>query len=242
MLIAWMAAAGFLRAEERQPEHGGIETAFESRVVRLEGGERPDEAEVTWRYVNHWDFPLMVERFEQSCDCLSGQGGGLPVEPGASGTIRANFNAGPYRGLVRKSLHVRFVGHEKAVELIAEAHIPASVQLSSHDLVWRHGAGDINPSAKTIDITAGTSADFRITDLRGLVPSEYHIKTETLVNGRHYRLAITPVAAPTAGTRCLQIRTDSPDPRDRVLAVFLRTEVPPVVPKTSTKPSPDTGP
>jgi hypothetical protein len=238
IVLFWQAFTSFGCAETAVAAVPGIETAFESRITRLP--TPADQAvaeprEVSWTYVNHWEFPLVIERFEESCTCLRGRSDGLAVGPGKSGTIRANFSAGSYRGLVRKSLHVRFVGHAKSVELVAETRIPSSVQLSRHDLVWEHGAGDTIPNAKTIDITAGTPMDFRITALRGIVPGEYTVESETLISGRHYRLTITPVAAPTAGTRCLQIRTDSTDPRDRVLAVFLRTEAKPASSETSTR-------
>lgn len=242
--LSWMACAWGLWAEESMAAVPGIETAFESRVMRLAApaGQAPGQPlEVSWTYVNHWDFPLLIERFEESCTCLRGRPEVDAVEPGKSKVIRANFSAGSYRGLVRKSLHVRFVGHAESVELVAEIEIPLSVQLSRHDLVWQRAAGDSNPSVQTVDITAGTEVDFRITDLRGVMPSEYAIQTDTLVEGRHYRLTITPAATAAIGTRCLQIRTDSPEPRDRVLALFLRTEAPPAAAETSTHPK-ATGP
>lgn len=198
----------------------GIEAAFESRLASIDAGS----AEAAWTYINRWDFPLAVERFEESCTCLRGKAAGEPVEPGKSGVIRAAFSAGPHRGIVRKSLHVRFVGHDKPVELVAEARIPSSVTLSAHDLVW---PADDSDAELNVDLTAGTDADFRITALRGLAPAEFAVRAETLVEGRHYRLFVSPgPSAPASATRCLQIRTDSPDPRDRVLAVFLRTGAP----------------
>jgi len=50
-----------------------------------------------------------------------------------------------------------------------------------------------------------------------------YIQTKTVAAGRHYRLTVKPgPSAPEAGARCLQIQTDSADPRDRIVAVFLR--------------------
>jgi len=214
----------------------GIETAFESRLANIDA----TSAEAVWTYINRWDFPLVVERFEESCTCLRGKAAGKPVEPGKSGVIRAAFNAGPHRGLVRKSLHVRFVGHDKSIELVAEARIPSSVTLSAHDLVWP--AGD-STAELSVDLTAGTDADFRITALRGLAPAEFAVRAETLIEGRQYRLFVSPgPSAPASATRCLQIRTDSPDPRDRVLAVFLRTGAPPAQASHPTDAGPPTGP
>lgn len=210
-------------AGETASAPAGIESAFASRLAIVPASAGSGDAEVSWSFINRWDFPMAVERFDESCACLHGRIDTAVVEPGQSGTIRATFNAGHYRGKVRKSLHVRFVGHEKPVELVAEAFVPSSVEISSQELVWESGA----PTAlKAIDVTAGTSANFRITDLRGTAPGEFKIEKTTVVEGRHYRLAITPQSS-AAGVRCLQVHTDSPDPRDRVLAVFLNHGTPP---------------
>ena len=196
---------------------GEISSAFESLVAHVAESYRSGDVEVSWKYVNRLDFPLVVERFEESCVCLRGRPDNNEVAPGAGGTIRAIFNAGQHRGTVRKSLHVRFAGHDKPVELVAEARIPSSVALSSQELVWKSGEPS---SGQVIDVTAGTSAAFQITDLRGPTLGEFSIERSTITEGRHYRLTVTPLS-PAAGVRCLQIHTNSPDPRDRLLAVFL---------------------
>ena len=195
----------------------------------------PDDKNVPvkWTYTNRWDFPLVVESFEQSCGCLSGQVGqasGQPgqagletVLPGKTGTIRASFAPGAHRGLLRKSLHVRFVGYDKPVELVVEATIPSSVELSSTELKWQ---ADEKPVARTIEVTAGTDAPFHITGLVGVPEDQFVIGRQTVADGRHYRITITPAEGAGSGIQCLQVRTDSPDPRDRVLAVFLHTDTP----------------
>lgn len=194
--------------------------AFDSRVVRVSIAAGTDGTEVAWRYVNRWDFPLLVEGFDESCACLRGCAESEAIEPGESGTIRAVFTAGGRRGLVRKSLHVRFVGHDGAVELVAEANIPAVVELSRRELVWRRGEP---AEAQSVDLTAGTSAGFRITGLVGLSDKEFEVRQETIEEGRHYRLTITPASAAKVAVRPLQVRTDSPDPRDRIVPLFLVT-------------------
>lgn len=226
----------FLTAAEDAPlaSVNPIESAFESKVVQLKA--KPDDTNVSveWTYTNHWDFPLAVERFEQSCGCLSGQVGhasGQPgqteletVPPGKRGTIRASFTPGAHRGLLRKSLHVRFIGHDKPVELVVEATIPSSVELSTRELVWKAGE---KTASRTIEVTSGTGADFTITGLQGVPEAQFTIRQETIVPKRHYRIHITPAGELPLGAQCLQVRTDSADPRDRVLAVFLSTEAAP---------------
>lgn len=195
---------------------------FESTVTRLTVEPGSVDEPLQWTCVNQGEFPLVVERYEQGCGCLAGAVEEVEIAPGETGAIRAKFTPGPYRGLVRKSLHVRFVGFEKPVELVAEVTIPSTVELSVRDLVWE--AGDA--SAKVIEIEAGTKTDFRITGLVGVEESQFKLEQETLIAGRHYRLSLTPQPGVSSGHQVLQVRTDSPDRRDQVLAVFLKVEAP----------------
>ena len=197
-----------------------IQSAFASTVVKLTA--KPGDASIAteWTYTNHWDFPLAVEKFDTSCGCLSGQSDQPVLEPGKTGKLRATFSPGLHRGLLRKSLHVRFVGHEKPVELTVEASIPSHVELSSSELVWRP---EDRSKPKSIEITSGTGKPFNIVGTVGLTDSQFTLTTETLAPGTRYRIHITPTAS-AKGQHCLQVRTDSPDPRDQVRAVFVRVE------------------
>ena len=197
-----------------------IATAFESTVVRLT--VKPGEETITaaWSYTNHWDFPLSVERFDTSCGCLAGSTQQPALAPGQSGKLTAAFAPGQHRGLLRKSIHVRFIGHEKPVELVVEATIPSHVALSTQELVWTSGA---SLEARSIEIKSGTGQPFSITGLLGLPENQFLVATETVEHKQHYRLQITPTSQ-ASGQHCLQVRTDSPDPRDATQALFLRVD------------------
>ncbi|QTN31238.1 DUF1573 domain-containing protein [Akkermansiaceae bacterium] len=213
-----------------------IGTAFVAKVVEITPAAGASEIAVQWDFTNKWDMPLMVERFEESCGCLGGVTDQKEVAPGKTGHIRANFIPGGYRGKIRKSLHVRFVGFDKPVELVAEVTIPSSVELSSQELVWN---GSADTSSKTVDVKAGTDADFTITGLAGVAEGMFLVKQEIVTPGRHYRVTITPTKAAGSDVQCLQIRTDSADLRDRVVAVFLRCGPSPAgQPPASTSPEP----
>jgi len=140
------------------------------------------------------------------------------VAPGESGEIRAVVTPGNHRGLIRKSVYVRFFGHDDHVELIVEARIPSQVELSQQELTWTPAEKD---ESRVIDVTSGTGQDFNITDLLGVSEQLYTIRRE-LVTANHYRLHITPAGTLDPGIQILQIRTDSADPRCQLLTVFLR--------------------
>jgi hypothetical protein len=214
-----------MAADESPSANKSIESAFESTVARLTAKPGNQAVVAEWTYTNHWDIPLLVEHYDQSCGCLSGElsaDGHQPVAPRKSGTIRAQFTPGNHRGLLRKSLHVRFVGHDKPVELVVEATIPSHVELSQRELIWK---ADDTSAAQVIEIKSGTGKPFTITSLQGLPKNQFTLTTETLTPGTHYRLSITPTAS-ASGQHCLQVRTDSPDPRDSIQAVFLRVDPP----------------
>lgn len=200
-----------------------IVKAFDATVVKLNVTPGDEAVVAEWTYRNHGAIPLEVAGFDQSCGCLTALADHPAIAPGKSGTIRAAFSPGAYRGLLRKSLHVRFVGFNKAVELVAEFTIPSPIQLSLQQLDWK--AGD-KPTAKVIELTTGTATDFSIKGLIGLPENQFTLTTETLIPRRHYRLTITPSATAT-GQHILQIHTDSADPRDRVKAAFLHLQAGP---------------
>jgi Protein of unknown function (DUF1573) len=202
-----------------------IASAFTATTIQLKVAPQATQVDAEWQYTNRWDFPLLIERVDQSCSCLSSTHDAekaKPLAPGATGTLRASFTPGNHRGLLRKSLHVRFVGHEKPVELIAEATIHSHVELSAQDLVW---PATVAAASKSIDVTSGTGQIFKITSLRGLPENHFTLATEVITQGTHYRILVTPKAS-VAGQHCLQVCTDSNDSRDCVRAVFLRVDPP----------------
>ena len=210
----WMGSA----AAKETPT---LESAFASTTAKIQTTSDAVNVPVEWKFTNSTENPMIIEKFDESCGCLSGQPqlvGTDPVKPGESGVIRANFTPGGYRGIVRKSLHVRFVGYSKPVELVVEASIPSSVELSSKELSWAVGA---EIKTQSIDVTTGTADDFNIISLQGVPESFFKISQETIAAKRHYRIHITPLSANAPDIQGMQIHTDSKDTRDQIVAVFL---------------------
>jgi hypothetical protein len=195
-----------------------VSTAFSSTLAKVAVQPGQESITAAWSYTNHWDFPLAVERFDSSCGCLAGSAPPPALAPGQSGALTATFTPGQHRGTLRKSLHVRFVGHDAPVELVLEARIPSSVELSAQEFHWESAA---SADARTLDVSSGTGRDFSITALLGLPERFFTIRQETVTQGTRYRLHITPTGAAAPGIHTLQVRTDSADPRDRAFAVFL---------------------
>jgi hypothetical protein len=153
--ITWLMVSFDCIAEEPvQVAPKPIASAFASTTIQLKVPPHAATILAEWTYTNRWDFPLYIERIDHSCSCLNSiedTKEATSIAPGETGRIRANFVPGSYRGLLRKSIHVHFVGHSGSVELVAEAQIPKAVELSQHELRWN--ADD--QKTTTIDVTTG---------------------------------------------------------------------------------------
>lgn len=221
-LLALLLPAQVSAQAPSSPPAADITTAFSTLAQRVEYTAGNQTYPVEWTYTNHWNIPLVIERIETSCACLTPQAESLQVAPGATGEIHSSLIPGSYRGLFRKSHHVKFVGFEKSVELTAEVTIPSPVMVSKQELTWT--VKDHSSSAtQIIDVTTGTNAAFKIKELLGVSEAQFRVEKKTIVPEKHYQLHITPAKqVPTSpSSTALQIHTDSPDPRDQVLVIFL---------------------
>jgi hypothetical protein len=218
-LCSWLALNSIAHSQEKTETSMRIAAAFAATVQKIPYADHTPTFKTEWPITNHWSNSLQLERIESSCDCLVGKFEMKPIAPGATGILYTFMTPGNHRGLLRKSLHVRFVGHQQAVELISEIHIPSSVELSHQEIAWEQD----DHTTRAIDVTSGTDAPFQITALLGVPEQFFTITQETISPSKHYRISITPKKSAHSAVHCLQIRTDSKDTRDQVRAVFLHT-------------------
>ncbi len=223
--VLFLALSLSASAEEGEKKASkDIRSVFASTEVKIQVEPGKDSFTAEWSYTNPHELPLMVEHVDSSCGCLAAEATEYkPVAKGSTGKITAQFRPENHRGTLRKSIHVRFVGYDKPVELVMEARIPSPVELSTQELIWTEEDGT---KPQVIEVTSGTNQDFNITDLLGVSDDLFTIKQETVTEKRHYRLHITPTGEPAPSIQTLQVRTDCRDPRDRVIAVFLRSSNP----------------
>lgn len=150
-----------------------VSSAFTSTECKILAEPGKESIEAAWSLTDHWDFPLSVEKLSTYCGCLAPMEDQTTIAPGESGNIIASFSPGHHRGLLRKSLHVSFVGHEGTVELVASATIPSPVELSTQELIWQK---DQKTKTRTVDVTSGTGEDFLVTGILGLPEHFYSIE------------------------------------------------------------------
>jgi hypothetical protein len=62
--------------------------------------------EVSYRFKNSGDKPLVIQRVQPSCGCTIAEQPNEPIAPGGEGRIKASFNSEGHVGLNHKTLFV----------------------------------------------------------------------------------------------------------------------------------------
>lgn len=166
---------------------------------------------------------MIIEKVDTNCGCLAAQRDRQQIAPGATGFLSATLTPGNHRGLLKKSLFVRFATFPEPVEVLAEIAIPSTVLVSEQQLTWTGAGAAPKPDTRTVDVTSGDGTAFQITGLVGVPETRFSIEQKTITPGQHYQILITPAnpSPPEAVSAALQIRTNSPNPRDQVIILFL---------------------
>ena len=68
--------------------------------------EEGQKLEVSFRFKNTGDKPLIVDRVQPSCGCTVADQSKEPVAPGAEGMVKATFNSEGHPGINHKTLSV----------------------------------------------------------------------------------------------------------------------------------------
>lgn len=68
--------------------------------------EEGQKLEVSFRFKNVGDKPLVIERVQPSCGCTVAEQSKDPVAPGAEGQVKASFNSEGRSGINHKTLFV----------------------------------------------------------------------------------------------------------------------------------------
>jgi hypothetical protein len=62
--------------------------------------------EITWRFKNAGDKPLIIGTVRPGCGCTGAEGPTEPIAPGKEGTIKAKFDTKNYTGTQKKQVYV----------------------------------------------------------------------------------------------------------------------------------------
>jgi hypothetical protein len=86
--------------------------------------EEGQKLEVSFRFKNTGDKPLVINRVQPSCGCTVADQSNEPVAPGAAGVVKAVFNSDGHEGINHKNLYVysnaKNVTNNTALQFVVE--------------------------------------------------------------------------------------------------------------------------
>lgn len=201
---------------------------FETKLIEVTA--TPDQELVTA------DFGFVAEggrakiqRYDAPCSCLEAQisdNGKLVWEEGESGTVRGLFKVGNFRGTVDKEISVIMKDGERH-NLTVRMTMPELLVIEPKTLKWEEGD---EPLGKSFEITAGGEEAVKILGLEGTNDEKFPYVLETLEEGRHYRLTVTPSSTAERGMGVIRVATDSKFKKHQSYQAFVVISKPTAVP------------
>ena len=181
---------------------------FEKKVIEVLA--EPDQEMVTadFAFKSSGKGPAEIKRYDAPCSCLEAQisdGGRLKWEEGEEGTVRGLFKVGNFRGTVDKQISVIMVdgtSHDLTVRMT----MPELVKIEPKTLKWAEGA---KPEKQSFDITISEEYPLDILGITGTNDEKFPFELETIVEGKHYKLSVTPTDTTVRGFGLLRIATNS---------------------------------
>lgn len=179
------------------------------------------EVEVAFEFENAGSEPVTIARLESSCSCVRV---GLKdekrrYEPGEKGTVEAVFEVGNFSGAVHKMIQGWAEGDAQgspSLRLGLTIHLPVLVAMEPKTLRWDQGG---KPETKTIEIRMQADDPIRVKRASAL-NENFALEVETVEEGRHYRLKVTPQSTAEAALAVFQIETDCRVERHRTQRAF----------------------
>ena len=181
---------------------------FEKDVVEVFA--TPEQERVT----AHFDFkitgegPAVIERYNAPCSCLEaqiGEGGRLDWAEGEEGTVRGLFDVGNFRGTVDKSITL-FMTNGKKHDLTVRMTTPELLKIEPKTMKWEEGSA---AEKRAFEITISEEHPFNIVNVTTTNSQKFPFELETVEEGRHYKLWVTPSETEIRGFGLLRIETDS---------------------------------
>ena len=184
------------------------ELTFEKTLIEVLA--KPDQDLVTADFVfkNGGKGPAEIKRYDAPCSCLEAQisdGGRLKWEEGEEGTVRGLFKVGNFRGPIDKQISILMVDgkrHDLTVKVIA----PELLEIKPKTLKWEEG---VKPEKQSFDITVSEEYPLEILKISGTNDEKFPFELETIEEGKHYKLSVTPSETDVRGFGLLRIATNS---------------------------------
>ena len=193
---------------------------FEKTTVESDLSFEATSAEFDFKFKNEGKEPVVVDRLQASCPCLTlAIKGGMVVAPGKEGVIRATMDTAAMTGVVDKPFAVFLKGDlpEKPSQVLtARVKIPELVSVEPKALIWEIG-GDATP--KKAIVTMNHSAPIKITSVTG-ADGKFTQEWKAIEEGKKYEITVTPAATDKAATGVVRVVTDCTYARHKAHNIF----------------------
>lgn len=184
------------------------ELTFEETSIDVLATPEQDVVTADFAFKASGDSPAVIKRLDAPCSCLEAQvsdGGRLTWNTGDAGTIRGIFKIGNFRGTVSKQISI-VMADGKRHDLTVVMTMPELVKVVPKTLKWGQGEP---AEKKSFDLTISDEADLKILDVTATNKEKFPFQLETIEEGKHYKLWVTPSETEVRGFGLLRIATDS---------------------------------
>lgn len=182
-----------------------------------------DVASITadFEFSNKSNQPIQIVKSDPGCSCVAIEisNGKLRYEPGESGLIRAKFEMANFSGSVEKVIALwldQDPEDKPSTVLKLRVNIPVLIAVEPKTLKWDIGG---NGEPQIIDIKIMEGQTIRVTDAKSS-SAEFTCEVQTLLEGKHYQLKVTPENINSPGIGVIRIETDCPLPKHKTQQAF----------------------
>lgn len=197
------------------------ELKFETPVIDADAALDATSLVREYKFSNVGTKAIKITQADAGCSCLAAElaGGKFTYAPGESGTLRATFEIGSFQGTVEKPILIWLEGdHEDSpsAKVTLRVHIPVIIALEPKTVRWEQG-GAMEP--KSIEVKMDYKQPIHITSV-ATSNETFTAKLLTIVEGKHYKIEVTPTGSAATGLSIIRIETDTDVTKQRVQQAF----------------------
>ena len=198
---------------------GGTLT-FDKTELSTPSNPGDETVSVEFPYTNASTGVVEIVRFDSNCSACLSAGPKRQLKPGEKGKVEAVFKVGAFTGSIKKTLKVTMrdeQGQLSTTNLILTVNVPVLVSVKPNKMVWQRNG---TMETQTTEVKIPWKNPIRITGLTCSRPN-FDLRMETVEEGRHYRLHVTPKSLEVAQMGLVKISTDCEFTKFKDHMVFL---------------------
>lgn len=189
---------------------------WRTRHQTLKAAPLQKAAETIFEFTNTLDRPVRITGIDSSCDCLEATANAREIAPGATGRIHAKFTLGDRFGVYGRTIVVSTDEGGPPVALTVELDVPEAASLTPRSLEWKLGA---KPTEQSVDIVVAEGISLTLARVKA-TSDRFTPRLETIRQGRHFRLHVTPVDTQIAASTAFRLYGQTASGDELVLSAY----------------------